>query len=342
MVVSQTDIAIIGGGAQGLMLAYYAKKGYPQKSVVLLESGLIGQGITAFSAHLHTPYGEGDKNLLTRISLDLYRDLLIEYPDFPLEEKEFIGVCKKANVDKIVSSLVVKNTSINSLRYPFSNLSDEYVLLSGMKCMVTKRTFASYLMEIISSMGVKLYEGVTIDSVKKVGKRFQLRDSRSEIGLNAGVVFNCSGAGILKLLEGRYRCKTKKIVALHVDRPATSLDPVYYFFEEDAFLLPQHGYNRYLFCYRGEIWDVDPDMDIHITNDDIRAAKEILQKYSDFSEQVLGGQVYFDVYNVPSSSPIIDKLDDLFFTVGGTGGSGVRLAPALALKALNQISNDNF
>ena len=50
MVVSQTDIAIIGGGAQGLMLAYYAKKGYPQKSVVLLESGLIGQGITAFSA----------------------------------------------------------------------------------------------------------------------------------------------------------------------------------------------------------------------------------------------------------------------------------------------------
>lgn len=343
MVVTQTDIAIIGAGIQGVFIAYYAKKMYPEKTVALFEMGVPGHGITAWSAHLHLPYGTGDKFVLTMQSMRLYEQLRREYPDFPLLELELRGICTRGSCNAVLSSLIEKNVEFDSFNYPFCDLPATYLRMSGMTCYVSKRNLVGYLIGLIIKLGVKVYEGIEIKSVTPHSNELILIKHTGE-RVAASLLFTCTGKEIVKLLNAHGKdVKSKKVVALHVDNFALLNDPVYYFFDEDSFLLPQPYYGRYLFSFYCDEWNANDSSDLMITDDDLKSAKKILTRYTkDFSTSISGGQVYLDIYNNPPSSPIIYEVDKNHYVVGATGGSGVRLAPALAVKALNLIHHDNI
>jgi glycine/D-amino acid oxidase-like deaminating enzyme len=336
MVVNNCDLSIIGGGIQGLFLAYYAKKRYPNNKIILFESKIIGSGITAYSGHLHLPYGNGEKNVLTKDSLSLYSELCIEHENFPLEKREFTGICKKENLDSILLDITDKQVSINSVK----NISDGNIMISGLNGFVSRRNISSYLMEIITKMGVIIYEGTEIVNTKKNNNDFELI-TQTGYKFTSPVVLNSSGASIFNLLKNTkdINLRTKKIIAFHINHSPSCKDPITYFFDDDAFILPQPYYSRCLFSYKCEEWDIDIDpSSFKINQTDIENAEKVLNKYTnDFSTKILGGQVYMDLYNMPSSSPLIHELENNYFAVGATGGSGVRLAPALAIKTLNKI-----
>jgi glycine/D-amino acid oxidase-like deaminating enzyme len=339
MVVSKTDIAIVGGGIQGIFLAYYAKIKFPEKTVSLFESRLIGNGITAYSAHLHSPHGTGEKHLLTIQSMHLFKELTQEYKDFPLIESDLIGICKRGNIINILNELTEEKVEVDGSEYPFCELPDEYLRISGLKGYVTKRNLMSYLMELTIKIGVKIHEGTTILNVKRNRQGLCLLKHSGE-KITASVVFTSTGKNMIKILKSHWKeVRTKKVISLHIDYPALSSDPIYYFFDDDAFLLPQPYYNRYLFSYCCNEWNVNEKNSLMINGVDLNNGKEILNIYTkDFSTKILGGQVYLDVYNNPSSSPIIAEIEKNHYVVGATGGSGIRLAPALAVNALNSIS----
>ena len=339
MVVKKGDIAIMGGGVQGLLLAYYAKVFYPRRTVSLFESRIIGGGITAYSAHLHAPFGRGAKYDLTVQSLDLFSKLLEEYWDLPLLKVEIKGICRRENLSSILCTLVEKSPNINSYTYPFNELSEEYICISGLAGYVSKRNLTGSLMEIVASLGVKIHEGTAIVSAKKDGNGYKLLSNTGQV-YSASYIFNATGKDVIRsLLQAGTIVETKKVVALHVDKPTLPDAPVYMYFDHDAFLLPQPYYSRYLLsCFSNE-WNVEDNPALQINNSDLELGKRILNIYTkDFSEQISGGQVFLDVYNRHSGAPLIHEVEKNHFIIGATGGSGVRLAPALAVNALKKLS----
>ncbi|MFK7114396.1 FAD-dependent oxidoreductase [Flavobacterium oreochromis] len=340
MVVDKTDIAIIGGGVQGIFLAYYAKLLHPNKRVSLYEAEVIGNGISAYSGHLHTHYGSGYKHSLAEISINLYKNLVSEYTNFPMEERDFIGVCHKEKLEAVLADLTQKNVLINKANYPFAEFSNNHVTISGIKAYATKRNLLPYLHELIASKGVKVFEGTRIKDIQKESEGYSLINQVNKKNL-ASVVLNASGKNLFEILKTKNRdVRTKKVVAFHIDKWQNLDSSIYYFFDDDAFLLPQPYFNRYLFSYRCEEWDINKNTEkFVITETDLNVAKGVLKKYtSDFSEHILGGQVYIDIYNTPNSLPIICEIDKNYFVIGATGGSGIRLAPALAIETIKQIN----
>jgi len=338
MVVKSTDIAIIGGGIQGTFLAYYAKRKYPDKTISLYESQILGCGITSYAAHLHIPYGQGEKYGLTIESMALFSELMQEYIDFPLLEIDLRFLCKKDTAHFHTMNVTSKELIFDPFTYPFGDLPKDCLTISGLPGYVSKRNLVNYLMEMLIRMGVKVYEGVIIGNVKRIENKFSLMLQTGET-IFAAAVFNATGKAIIRQLEvyGQH-LRTKKVVALHIDTPASTDDPVYYFLDEDAFLLPQPYYGRYLFSFRSDMWDIDDNAPISITREDLEIGKKLLHTYGKpLSGRILGGQAYLDVYNKPSSSPLIYEVENNFYVVGATGGSGIRLAPAIAIKALNKV-----
>lgn len=340
MVVNNADIAIVGGGIQGVFLAYYAKNKFPEKKIVLFESGIIGNGISSYSGHLHTPYGSGLKHALAEMGVNLYKDLLSEYKDFPIEERDFVGICHKKKLDTVLSDLTQKDVLIGKHSYPLLELSSDYISISGIKGYATKRNLLTYLLELIISKGVKIYEGTRIKDIEKNGDVYCLKNQINQ-EFSAAVVLNATGKNVFDILKNsNINVRTKKVVALHIDKYDKKDQSIYYFFDDDAFLLPQPYFNRYLFSYKCEEWDVNKDTEkFEINERDLSVAKEVLKKYTtDFSEHIVGGQVYMDIYNDPVSSPVIHEIGKNYYVIGATGGSGIRLAPALAVNTLKQVN----
>ena len=339
MVVGGYDIIIVGGGIQGLFLAYYARKKFIGSKIALFESKIVGSGVTAFSAHLHQPHGAYDKKVLTEKSLFLYGELQKEFSDFPIEVRDFVGICKTQKLDSVVPGLV-GNYSIASDNSTtgFFNATDEYSTISGMKALVTMHTIAQYLKELIIRMGVRVFEGTTISSVQMKNGSFVLCSENGN-SYQSSIVLNASGVSLHKELLSFYPVRSKKIVAFHIDHIPKTDASIMFFFDDDAFLLPQPYFSRYLFSYRCEEWDVDTKSNALFYNKkDLSDAQCILNKYvPSFAERILGGQVFADLYNSPSSSPVILEIETNNILIGATGGSGVRLAPALALDALSRI-----
>jgi glycine/D-amino acid oxidase-like deaminating enzyme len=132
----------------------------------------------------------------------------------------------------------------------------------------------------------------------------------------------------------------KKIVALHVEQPATTRDHVVLFQDDDAFLLPLPHRGHWLFSYTCRKWDVDPDWPPDgLTAEDIAEAHSCLGRYAPtLVERCTSGRAFCDAYS-QDGEPVVRALDDAGRIVfaGAANGSGYRLAPAIAAAAAKTL-----
>jgi glycine/D-amino acid oxidase-like deaminating enzyme len=171
--------------------------------------------------------------------------------------------------------------------------------------------------------------------------RLEVHDGRT---IDAARVALCVGpwlGGALAALTGRRaEVRNKKVVSLIVPGQPAPGAPVIYLFEHEAFLLPQPERRRWLFSFRSEEWDVAPELGaLRLTADDLARAMRILALH--FPAGVagpLGARIFCDAYT-ESRDPMIAALPDHpgVVVIGGAGGSGVRLAPAMAERGLQQL-----
>jgi glycine/D-amino acid oxidase-like deaminating enzyme len=136
--------------------------------------------------------------------------------------------------------------------------------------------------------------------------------------------------------------RVKRIVALHVARPATSADEVILFDCDDAFLLPLAHRGHWLFSFSCREWDVDPDTPAAgLTAAHLRAARDCLRRYSpELAEACRGGRLFCDAYSL-DGEPVVRALDPAGRIVfaGAAGGSGYRLGPAIAAEAIDLLTH---
>ncbi|GAB3998666.1 hypothetical protein GCM10029992_25090 [Glycomyces albus] len=133
--------------------------------------------------------------------------------------------------------------------------------------------------------------------------------------------------------------RVKKIVAAHIESTPGADEPMAVFDDEDAFVLPVHHRGHFLFSYTCDEWDVDPDaVAPALTPDDLGQARAVLKRHSPrLARQCRSGRVFCDAYS-PLREPVIAEIRPGLLFSGAAGGSGYRLAPAIAAETIAALT----
>lgn len=353
--MSPFDLVVIGGGIIGSMAAYLARQKNPHWKILLVDRSLVGDGATKYSAGLDIPYGFNEtQKEYSRLSTAIYRQLSKDIPELPIHELPLFGIVARTRAEAVSAGFTTGNiriaTTSEALQlyesYPDLAISDDQVLLTG--CVATYGFPAITTSLIVNRLRqrqhVECWEGVEIRSVDMLadGLRLTTADGRT---LAARRVIAATGPWLpdeltrASAVEAGVRIK--KVAALHIDRSPSLRDPLLMFFDEDAFLLPVGQRRQWIFSFTSREWDCPPEVSrLRVSNEDRQLALSILNRYCpSFVSDCHGGRVFCDAYT-PERVPLVAEVPGATdFVVAGAGcGSGYRLAPAVALKALEHFA----
>lgn len=351
------DIAIIGGGIIGSMVAHYARAADSKAKLILFDRYTVSSGSTYLSGGLMPLIGPSSTALaLAHRSRGLYQKLLAENPDFPIEERPAYWLFPKSRKVDLETSLgksldAQSQPSVELLDYyPDLSLPENYLIAQDDTVWwASAADVTCRLVDDVVSSGngkVTLTEGVSIREIDRHNGLFLLHRSDGQVTRARRVIISTGPWVIFEPTQAWARnqqIRLKRTVCLHLQGKPRDDAPVLLFYDERAFMLPLPKKGRTLLNYTADEWDVDPILgEMQITEKDRVTALNILSKFlpshvSDYT----GGQVFCDAYT-PQHIPYVNELNSTpgCVVIGGCSGSGVRFAPGLAKQAL-EISSIN-
>jgi glycine/D-amino acid oxidase-like deaminating enzyme len=354
------DLVVVGAGIVGAMTVCLARREKPDWNILILDRSFVGDGSTRYSLGLDIPYGHsaGQKQL-SLTSERLFRQLQTIIPDLPFQRLPLYGVASEARAGTVIGNFTGDTVhradchEEETLRrsYPDFRLPAGDILLAGCEGVyASPQIIASRLIDwSVESGMVECWEGVEAREVRACGGNdgddgFTLAttDGRS---VQARRVLMATGPWLLQGPTADFAAgagvRIKKTAALHIARRPAPHDPILFFFEEDAFLLPLHERGEWMFSFTSQEWDVAPEISqLKISGADRDLALAILHRYCpSFVADCRGGRVFCDAYS-PDRVPLVRQVSGMrdYIAAGACSGSGYRLAPAIALEALKQFS----
>lgn len=342
--MAHADVAVVGGGIIGCLVAREIASRVPEATIVLIERDAIGSGATRRSAGLHFPRGSTERvRRMTAYSEQYYAALKQTQPWLPIQPVPMyvVASCVREVYETYLDSAAPRPTDEAVVTVPEG--ARLWRVNGGQHADVPALTKA-----LSRELGprVSVREGIGVDGLDPADTHVALRLSTGDI-LTVGHTVLAPGpwlaAPAWKALIQPLGARVKKVVALHVEQvPATSV-PVIVFQDEDAFLLPLAQQKRWLFSYTCTEWDVDPDtVATSLSQRDIDEARACLIRYApELVDRCTAGRVFCDAYSV-NREPLVRTLDTAGRVVfaGATNGSGYRLAPAVAAQAADLVLGD--
>jgi len=340
------DLVVVGAGIVGALAAAQAVRRHPDWRVLLVDRALIGGGATRYSAALCIPFGRDEEHRrMERESERFYRDLRAELPGLPIRDLPCFVVAREGSLEEVRTRCtagdlraIPAETLVST--FPGLSLAADERLLGGLA--------GSYALPepVTSALALRatVWEGVEITGARSEGDGVELAtaDGRAIAARRAilapGPWALREPAGDLARSAG---VRIKKVVALHLDLCPGPDDPVLYFFDADAFLLPVVERRHWLFSYTCQVWDYAPEGSHRITEEDREKGLAILARYCPgFAARCTGGRVFCDSYG-PEWVPVVTAAAAAPRIVLATAGSGAgyRLGPAIARQALDQVTS---
>ncbi|RSM56231.1 FAD-dependent oxidoreductase [Amycolatopsis sp. WAC 01376] len=328
------DVAVVGGGIVGCLVAREIVTRQPSSTVVVLDRDAIGSGATRRSAGVHFPRGATPRvQAMTEYSQDYYRRLRVELPGSPIRSVDayvvssgatppagYLAGAELGRVDAVPGRSVTLPSGATVWR-----------------CRGCHHTDVPALAQLLARSlrpQVGIGEGVRVTGVEPCSTHVALRLASGDT-LTAGRVVLCPGPWLgdpaWRTLVPTVGARVKRVVALHLDRPVSRRHSLVVFDREDAFLLPLPRRAHWLFSYTCPEWDVDPDAPPEgLSAGHRREAETVLNRYLP-GAALRSGRVFCDAYS-DNGEPQIRTLDDTGRVVfaGAANGSGYRLAPAIA------------
>lgn len=342
------DLAIVGGGVVGVMMALLAKKRRPDLQVAIFDRGLVGGGATNYSAFLDMPYGvtAGIRELSLRSQV-LLGDFEAYVPDFPLQRLPMRVVAapthREGLQERLTQPMEPDQAPENPAIAPRGFALPEHQVVLGIVRAARYQgdgLVAKFVQALLRQEGVWLVEGAQVCGLSTHGdcQQVVLSDGRK---VDAQKTAICTGPWLsqtlLELLHFELEARVKCVAAMLLPEAPSPGAVVTYLFDDDAFFLPQPERHRWLFSFRAEQWDVDPNRPLGLTKNDFARAASLLERcFPGGYPQPLGCRVFCDAYSA-NRDPFIEIVAPGVVAAGAAGGSGVRLGPAMAEQALKRL-----
>lgn len=332
-----TDLAVVGGGILGCLTAHEAARAGLR--VVLLERSTVAAGATGWSAGVSFPLAAtAGHRRLVRHSASAYDRLRDTEAGRFLRPVPMVYVVGRERLDAFRARVVGTRPRLATAgererverMLPGVRVGDDEELVThdGHGFAVDARGLAAWLV----STGVVVHTGQHVMSVHPSGDEHLVVGEDAEWSARRVVLATgpWSGPGPVEPAV-----RVKRVAALHADLDTEPGDPLVYFFDDDLFVLPAPGGGPALVSFYRDAWDVDP---AQVTGqpdaEDLRLGIEAVGRRSTaLVAAVTGGRAFCDAYT-PDRLPVVTAHRPGLVSVRGGSGSGVRLAPALAVDAL--------
>ncbi|MCH7232178.1 FAD-binding oxidoreductase [Glycomyces sp. L485] len=327
------DIAIIGGGIIGAVTAYEAAAAFPDAHIAVVERGLVGRGATGRSAGVHFPRGATERvRSMTEHSHRYWQRLAAELdlPLHPTDATVLASADRAASIRDAYLRLGPETDTVPGAR--------EWTL-QGCHYADVEGVARAILTELRPRAAV--WEGVEV-AVLEADDGWRLTLGHGE-RLRARRVVLAPGPWIAHPAWAEFVAplglRVKKIVAAHIDAVPGPDDALEVLDDEDAFVLPLHHRGHFLFSYTCDDWDVDPDtVERGLAPADLADARAVLERYApELAPLCRSGRVFCDAYS-PAREPVVAELRPGLVFAGAAGGSGYRLAPAIAAETVDVLA----
>ncbi|ABD12631.1 glycine/D-amino acid oxidase, deaminating [Frankia sp. CeD] len=322
------DVVVVGAGVVGCLVATEALARAPHRRVTVIDRGVVGGGVSRFSAGLHFPRGATPRvRALAAYSHRWYEDLRRRDPQVPIHP---VGLTVVSTDEAAVREHYLPEARLRPADQGWEGDGAHYADVGALTQLLAARLRDR----------AAFREGTAVTAVGSAPDGVVLTLSTGA-RLTAGRVVLAPGPWLAwPELLAPLGVRIKKVVALHIERPATPRDRTTVFHDEDAFLLPLAHRGHWLFSYTSPDWDVTPDaLTGELSADDLDRGRAILDRYAPkLSPYCVSGRVFCDAYS-PDRTPIVRPVtaDGRVLFAGAAGGSGYRLAPAIAAAAADLL-----
>ena len=349
------DLLVIGGGIVGTWAAYCALEEHHRWRVVLAERSLIGGGTTRFSLGLSLPLGRTARQRQMAADSDReYRRLGAGIDGLAIHAVDVCFVVGRSGLPELKRALSgsgvreIAGAERDALRarLPALRLARDEVVLGGIAgwCGRPAEVAVALAERVRAHESAAVWDGATVEAVvpdrdlacatladgRELGAR-RVIVATGPMLVDGAVAGSATARGI----------RVKKVVALHFDQSPSPGDPVVFFAEDDAFLLPALERRQWLLSYRSSVWDPPPDPGTFTVEegDRVNGLALIRRRWPELAGTYVGGRASCDAYS-PDWTPLVEAIDDAgrIVLAGGCSGSGFRLAPAIATEAVARVS----
>ncbi|MFE5209772.1 NAD(P)/FAD-dependent oxidoreductase [Streptomyces sp. NPDC056600] len=334
--MDRVDLAVVGGGVIGALIAREAVAAYPDATVAVLERGLIGQGASGRSAGVHFPRGATERvRSMSEHSQRVWEYLAAEL-GLPIRAVPATVVAAAGDADAVSAAYLRLGAESAPARGwavpPGSRAWD----LDGCQYADVQAVTARVLAGLRDR--VTVLEGTEVTDLSFNGEHHRLTLGPGQ-ELSARRVVLAPGPWIAHPawadLVAPLGLRVKKVVAAHVEGTPAAGDPLVVLHDDDAFLLPLHERGHYLFSYTCTRWDVAPDdAGLVLEPSDLAEARATLGRFAPgLVDRCTSGRVFCDAYS-PRREPVVAELLPGLVFAGAANGSGYRLAPAIAAETV--------
>jgi glycine/D-amino acid oxidase-like deaminating enzyme len=344
---AHTDVAVVGAGVIGCMIAHRILDEAPGTRVAVLDRELIANGATRRSAGLHFPRGATARvRAMAAESQRYYAALKARRPELPITAVGMTVVAREPARERLAEAYLpeARLRRVGSVPGGIARVPDGCSAWDGDGCQYAD--VAALTQELAADLRsrVDFREATPVTGLDQGADGVRLALGTGDT-LSARRVVLAPGpwlaapawADLVRPLGAR----VKRIVALHVERTPAPDDRVVVFHDEDAFLLPLHHRGHWLFSYTCQEWDVSPETgDPGLSPAHREEALGLLRRYAPaFVDHCTSGRVFCDAYG-PRYAPLVRPVTDDGRVVfaGAASGSGYRLAPAIAGDVLDALA----
>ncbi|WP_051400168.1 NAD(P)/FAD-dependent oxidoreductase [Haloechinothrix halophila] len=340
--MNETDIAVVGGGIIGAVVSRELVSALPGARITVFERDLIGQGASSRSAGVHFPRGGNERvRSMSEFSHHYWQRHIAEC-ELPVRDIACAVVAPDASADVVEESYL----ELAELRpLPLDQVDVRgWSRPSGTRAWSVRgchyADVPSVARRLLTALrgSTTVWEGSAVVAIDGDGDGYRLTLSHGA-ELRARQVVLTQGPWVNRPpwteLTATLGIRIKKIVSVHVDVTPRPDEELTIFHGEDAFLLPVHHRGHLLFSYTCDEWDVDPDSVVTgLAPGDLTTARAVLGHYSPWlADRCRSGRVFCDAYSA-AGAPVVAELSPGLVVASAAGGSGYRLAPAIATEVV--------
>ncbi|MEV5492941.1 FAD-dependent oxidoreductase [Streptomyces bobili] len=341
-----SEVAVIGAGIVGCVVAREILASNPGVSVTMLDRDLLAGGATRRSAGLHFPRGATPAvRAMAGESQRYYSELVTRRPDLPIHPLDMTVIAPESAEATLREVYLPEANLRRTGRVPpiLADLPAGTAAWVGDGCQYADASALTQALAAELRPQVRFREGVTVTDVAPGAHGVRLALSTGDTLTVERAVLAPGpwlSAPAWRHLVQPLGAEVKKIAALHIEQPPSDDDGAVVLHDEDAFLLPYRHRRHWLFSYTCPEWGVDPDtVECGLTAANLTEAREVLAHYAPrLVDRCVSGRVFCDAYG-PGGAPLVRPLTDdgrLVFA-GAASGSGYRLAPAIATEAVRLL-----